>query len=189
MGQMSWTKCLGQRYHACFSFFRDPLPYLLTTPNVDIKEICSYFNQIIRCSGPNSRLSDLYPLDAGIKGRRFHNATRMPTASSGLGSSSRPAWVQQVQVQWPGLCPDGWDSPHPSCSCSSTTSYARPSANKGWTRQGSHQSPKKDRASFCPAMLPDFPTTEALNHRASWKITAKFLGWRDRQTKAWGLRG
>ena len=124
-----------------------------------------------------------------IKGRRFHNATRMPTASSGLGSSSRPAWVQQVQVQWPGLCPDGWDSPHPSCSCSSTTSYARPSASKGWTRQGSHQSPKKDRASFCPAMLPDFPTTEALNHRASWKITAKFLGWRDRQTKAWGLRG
>ena len=37
-----------------------PLPYLLTTPNVDIKEISSYFNQIIRCSGPNSRLLDLY---------------------------------------------------------------------------------------------------------------------------------
>ena len=26
--------------------FRAPLPYLLTTPNVDIKEISSYFNQI-----------------------------------------------------------------------------------------------------------------------------------------------
>ena len=73
MGQMSWTKCLGQRYHAWFSFFRDPLPYLLTTPTVDIKEICRYFNQIIRCSGPNSRLSDLYPLDARwLKWQRIH---------------------------------------------------------------------------------------------------------------------
>ena len=71
------------------------------------------------------------------RGRRFHSATRMPTPSSGLGSSSRSAWVQQMQ--WPGLCPDGWDSPHPSSSCSSTASHARPSAGKGWTRQGGHQ--------------------------------------------------
>lgn len=69
------------------------------------------------------------------RGRRFHNATRMPTPSSGLGSSSWPARVQQGQ--WPGLCPDGWDSPHPSCSCSSTASHARPSAaSDGQGREG-----------------------------------------------------
>lgn len=60
---------------------------------------------------------------------------------------------------------------------------------QGMDKAGKPSVSQEGQASFCPAVLPEFPATKALNHRASWKITVKFLGWRDRQTKAWGLRG
>lgn len=75
--------------------------------------------------------------------------------------------------------PTGWENPHPSCS--SSTAHVCHSAGKGWKRQGSHQSPRKDTASFCPGMLPDFPTAEGLTHRVSWKIIASWDRQRHRQ--------
>ena len=111
------------------------------------------------------------------RGRRFQKVTRMPNPSSGLGSCSHPAQVQEGQ--WTGLQPRGWESPHPSCFRSSVIAHACPLVGKGWKRQGSHQSPRKDRASFLQAMLPDFLTAEALTHRESWK-NHRFLGQTDR---------
>ena len=64
------------------------LPYLLTTSNVEIKEFSSYFNQIIRCSGPNPRLSDWYPLyiSSGVPGG---SSRKKSTGDTGLISGSR----------------------------------------------------------------------------------------------------
>ena len=78
MARLRSQNVLGQKEVMFEVSFRDPLPYLLITPNVDIKEISSYFNQIIRYSGPNPRLSDLYPLcissgfPGGSSGKKIH---------------------------------------------------------------------------------------------------------------------
>lgn len=49
-------------------------------------------------------------------------------------------------------------------------------ASSRWRRQGSHQSPRKDTASFRPAMLPDVDDPSS----TSWEITVS----RDRQAEA-----
>lgn len=89
-------------------------------------------------------------------------------------------WTRVMQLASPGAGRTVGEPTSFSCSCSSIAAHVYPLAGKRSRRQGHHQTPRKDRASFHLAMLPDFPTAEGLTNRDSWKITVPW----DRQTEA-----